>query len=302
MKDFRVFLATICVIALAVVVNFAQNSKADKAGATSTPTTCAIVKDSWDWVSEMAKVTKNFTGTEGVVLHMGDSITCMSQATAWGKAGCPGGTADDQAIAKWSHCGEKGDKNGWHLASVEIVRGRSETAEHGITTEQYIKGTGSHGLPPMADIIKKFNPQVAFIMLGTNDVTGGKKIEDVTKNMSDIIDALIKNGTIPVIITIPVRTDGGPRLERTQKYNAAYVKLAQDKKIPLIDMCGEMLSRQPMDKMKGTLVCDDTVHLTKTNAEGPPTAENLATGGGLLRCYLVVKKLEEVKSKVLNKK
>jgi hypothetical protein len=52
---------------------------------------------------------------------------------------------------------------------------------------------------------------------------------------------------------------------------------------------------------KDTLVGPDGVHLTHKLAGGPPTEENLKNCGYLLRCYVTVQKLKEVKEKVIDK-
>ena len=76
---------------------------------------------------------------------------------------------------------------------------------------------------------------------------------------------------------------------------------AAARKIPIIDLYGEMVSRQPNGKWKGTLVGRDGVHLTHRLSDGPPTKENLANCGYLLRCWLTVQKPKEVKAKVIDK-
>jgi len=43
--------------------------------------------ESWDYASAMKEVARKFTGTEGVVLHFGDSITVAAEYTAWGRHG-----------------------------------------------------------------------------------------------------------------------------------------------------------------------------------------------------------------------
>ena len=79
------------------------------------------------------------------------------------------------------------------------------------------------------------------------------------------------------------------------------MKLARARKIPIIDLHGEFVTRAPDGAWKTQLLGSDGVHFTHELSGGPPTLENLAKCGYLLRCWLSVQKLKEIKSKVLEK-
>jgi lysophospholipase L1-like esterase len=263
-----------------------------------------VVRETWDWAAAMIPVAKKFTGRQGQIVLLGDSLTYANQSTRWAwsvpwnRKGAY--TEADKAILRWSHAYETNKPaNGWWLAKVDRPGGRSETAASGIRTNQYVKG-GFHGLPPLAEIIAKYNPQVAFILLGTNDATGGRKPADVLNDMNTIVEMLLANGTIPVLTTpTPLRSKAAH--ERLREYNGLYLRLAAARKVPIIDLYGEAVSRQPGGKWDGTIVGRDGVHLTHKLADGPPTESNLANCGYLLRCYLTVQKLKQVKEKVIDK-
>jgi lysophospholipase L1-like esterase len=262
-----------------------------------------VVKETWDWAAAMLPVAKKFTGAQGKVVLIGDSLTYANQSTRWAwsipwnKKG--GYTDEDKAILRWSHAYER-DKptNGWYLAKVDRPRGRSETAASGIRTDQYIKG-GFHGMPSLAKILKTHNPQVVFILLGTNDVMRRRKPDDVLKDMNTIVEMILNNGSIPVLTTItPLR--GEARGKLVTQVNERYLGLAAARKIPILDLYGEFVSRQPKGAWAGTLVGRDGVHFTHKLAGGPPTDDNLKNCGYLLRCYTTVQKLKEVKAKVID--
>jgi len=261
-----------------------------------------VVKETWDWAKAMIPVARKFTGTEGVVVFAGDSITYANQSTRWGRNVAfnrkGGYTASDKAILRWSHAYDgKKDTNGYYLASVDRPSGRSETAASGITTAQYLKG-GFHGLPPLSAILKKYNPQIVMVLLGSNDARGRDPL-DVLKDMNTIIEMILANHSIPVLTTLPPARNQRMH-ERIKRINELYLGLAAARKIPIIDLYGEFVSRQPDGKWQGTLVGPDGVHLTHKLADGPPTPENLKNCGYLLRCWLSVQKLKEIKAKVID--
>jgi hypothetical protein len=79
--------------------------------------------------------------------------------------------------------------------------------------------------------------------------------------------------------------------------------LARAERLPLIDYEREILSRRPTD-WNGTLLVRDDVHPTAEQAGtlpiAEPTPENLRNSGYLLRGWLSVRKLAEVKRLVFD--
>jgi lysophospholipase L1-like esterase len=269
------------------------------APATDTPK-AAVLKEDWDWATPMAQVVKQGKGrnVEGVVLQLGDSLTYANQSTRWAFSGAPDGTPEDKATVAWSHAGKRDNTDGWYLARMDHpAGGRSETAASGIRTDEYIAG-GKRGMPPLKTLLEKFKPQVAFVLLGTNDAKGRRPVADVARDMATIVDTILANGTVPVLQLVPPGADEKHN-EVVRQYNEAYVTLARAKKIPMIDLYGEFVTRAPGD-WKTKLIAPDGVHLTYEVSDGPPTPENLARCGYLLRCWAAVKKLSEVKAKAID--
>jgi lysophospholipase L1-like esterase len=251
-----------------------------------------------DYADTMKKVAAKFSGKEGVVIHLGDSITYANQYGGWARGG-KGKTPQEEAVLKWMHCNDNNDQDGWFLARVDRPGNRSDTAVSGIRSSEYLEG-GKSGIPPLAEVIKKYNPQIAVILLGTNDVNGGRTPAQYRADMTRIVDLALANGTIPVVTTLPpIRGKD----EAVKAFNAVLADLAKEKKIPLIDYYGEVLKRRPTDWL-GTLISDDGVHPTGdhggASASSEPTEENLRNSGYLLRGVLSVRKILEVKAKVLD--
>ncbi|MGH7146153.1 MAG: SGNH/GDSL hydrolase family protein [Planctomycetota bacterium] len=252
--------------------------------------------ETWDYVASSKEIAKKFTGKEGVVVHMGDSITYANPYSAWARYG-KGKTEDDKRILAWSHCGKEDDTDGWFLAHHDEPTGRSDTAASGVRSDEYIKG-GKGGLPPLDELIKKYNPQMVVLMLGTNDIDGGRKVADIIKDMTTIIDKLHANGTIVILSSIPPNFG---HIQETQDYNAALYKLAEEKKMPFLDFYGHILKLEPGMAWNGTILTKNGVHPTANDSAGEPTDENFKKSGYLLRGWLSVEKILEVHDKIWGK-
>ncbi len=254
----------------------------------------ALIPEGWDYATAMSRVAARFTGKEGVVLHVGDSITYANPYSQWARNG-KGRTPEDEAVCRWTHAGAKDDTDGWHLCSVDCPGGRSETAAGGMRANEALAG-GKGGLPPLAEIVKKYNPRMIVLMLGTNDVSAGRKEAEYVADMAKAVDLILANGTIPILSTIPPHP-GNEALARS--FNAALRDLAREKRLPLIDFEKEILARRPTD-WNGTLLGQNDVHPSAGQAAGEPTEENLKSSGYLLRGWLSVRKIGEVKTRVLD--
>lgn len=249
-------------------------------------------KEGYDYAPAMKKAAANFKGTPGVFIHIGDSITYANQNTAWARGG-QGQTAEEKAFLQWSHAGKRNDADGWWLASVDVPSGRSHTAASGVRADEYLKG-GKGGLPALAEIIKKYNPQLALYMLGTNDISANRPAAQYSADVEKAVDALLANGTVVVLSTLPPYRG---KAKQVEEYNAALRELAKKKQLPLLDLHTEMNARAG-DDMEKAYLSNDGVHLSFQPANGPATEENLKKSGYLLRCYLAVHKGMEVKSRV----
>jgi lysophospholipase L1-like esterase len=251
-----------------------------------------------DYVEPMRKVAAEFKGREGVVIHVGDSITYANQYSAWARHG-KGKTPEEVALATWMHTGKDDDSDGFWLCRVDRPGGRSETAVSGIRSHEWLEG-GKAGVAPLAEVVKRYRPQVAVVMLGTNDVGAGRSPAQVKADMGKIVDLLLAQKAIPILSTIPPFKG---KEEAVKAVNAALLQLRQERRIPLIDYHAEILKRRPADWL-GTLISDDGVHPSGsragTDAAAEPSEENLGNSGYLLRSVLSVRKILEVKSKVLD--
>lgn len=259
-----------------------------------------LTADNWDWPSAMQKVTKKFTGKPGVVLHVGDSITYASGYGQWARRG-DGQTQSDKEVLAWMHTGQKNELDGWYLAAFDVPGlGRSYTAAGGMRLDQAIEG-GCHGLDPMAGIIKKYNPQVVVMMLGTNDASADRPVTAYKADLEKTVRIVLNNNTILVLSTIPPHIN---KQALAQQYNGAIMQVAREQELPMIDFYGAILARQPGMAWDGTLLSKNDVHPTAEAGDlrstSEPTPGNLARVGYLLRGWLSVQKLKEVKMKAID--
>ncbi|HEX3315704.1 MAG TPA: SGNH/GDSL hydrolase family protein [Gemmataceae bacterium] len=260
------------------------------------PPSVAPLAESWDYVPAMKKAAVRFAGNEGVVLHVGGSMTIANPYTTWARSG-KGKSPRDVAILRWMHTGANDKSDGWWLCRTEIEHYRAYTAESGLESPM-LRAGGKRGLPPLEKMLAEFKPRMVTIECGIYDVENKRPLDEYEANMAKAIDQITAAGAIPILTTIiPFKAD----LARSKSYSEALRKLAKSRQIPVLDVEREILTRRP-DDWYGKLT--DRIHLIAaqagTSPGAEPTAANLASSGYLLRCYLTVQKIAEIKERVLD--
>jgi lysophospholipase L1-like esterase len=252
----------------------------------------------WDYVKAMRRVAQQFHGKQGVVLHVGDSITYANPYSQWAVAGA-GRTDDDLDLLDWMHQGANDDTDGWWLCRVDLPGGRSHTACGGLRLDELLAG-GRSGLPSLARLLEKYRPQLVVLMIGTNDVSAGRSVTAYRADLERAVDLMLGQGAICILSTIPPHPG---RLALAREYNDAIRAVARARESPLLDYEREVLKRRP-DDWNATLLQKNDVHPTAeqggARATAEPTAENLRNSGYLLRGWLSVRKVGEVKRSVLD--
>jgi lysophospholipase L1-like esterase len=251
----------------------------------------------WEYAAAMRKVVAGSKAREGVVLHVGDSITYSGAYGAWARGG-KGQTAEDRAALAWMHTGKGDDSDGWQLARFDHPKGgRSHTACSGMRADELLAG-GKRDMPPLSEMLKQYRPAAVVLMIGTNDVSAGRKPADIRGDVGRAVDAVLAAGAVCVLSTIPPHP-GKP--DAAAETNKLLRELAKSKSLPLIDFEREILARRPTD-WNGTLLGKDDVHPTAGDPAAEPTPENLRSSGYLLRTWLTLRKLAEVKAAVFEGK
>jgi hypothetical protein len=252
--------------------------------------------EEWDYVAPMKKVAARFKGNEGVIIHIGASDTIANPYTTWARSG-KGQTPEDQAVLKWMHTGANDKSDGWWLCRHELVSHRAYTAESGLQSAMLFKG-GALGLPTLEKMLKDHQPRIVVLEVGIYEVEEKRPLAEYRQNMSKAFDLILEQGAIPVPTTAPPVQ---AQLEVSRSYNTALREMARERGLPLIDMEQEIVRRRP-DDWYGTLMT--RMHLTAArkgvNPSSEPTADNLRESGFLLRGWLTVRKLGEIKRRVLD--
>ena len=242
----------------------------------------------------MRKVARAFRGERGVVLHLGDSITRDPAYVAYARAGI-GRAAEELAVCEWMHASEESSRNGWFLAAGEHEFAR--TAFNGISAGDFLNGSAAG--PTVAEVIERYRPQMAVVMFGTNEATRFVPVQEYRANIEQVLKLLVEANCVPILSTVPPHYK---RLKRVREYNEGIRAVAARMKIPLIDFFSEMASRRPMD-WNGSLMEKNDVHpsgvVGSASPEGPATEANLRQSGYLLRGWLSLRKIMEVKQHVL---
>ena len=233
------------------------------------------------WVGPMRKIAAQFKGDPMYVARFGDSIT-VSRAF-WSPMGWsdPDAFIPDDGLPK-----RVGDKP-WK----QVIKGVNDEDGCG-------SGWSADNVLKVIDkVLATRKPQIAIIMIGTNDISGSPSAaprgypEKVEKIITKCLDA----NCIPILNTIPPRKSYE---KAVGEVNVILKALAKKHAIPLVDYHEAIVSRQPDGKWLGTLIDTDGVHPTagKTNDYSP---ENLKVSGYALRTWVNFLMVREVVYKVV---
>lgn len=252
--------------------------------------------ETWEYVEPMKKAAAKFRGNEGVVLHVGGSMTIANPYGTWARSG-KGKTPDDEAVLKWMHTGANDKSDGWWLCRMEIVHYRAHTSESGLQAAMLLEG-GKRGLPTLEKMLDEYRPRMVTLEVGIYDVEENTPLDDYRQRMAKVLDLILDRGAIPVLNTIPPFK---AQLARTREFNVALRTVAKERGIPVLDLEREILARRP-DDWFGPLM--DRIHLTAgqsgASPGAEPTPENVKNSGYLLRGWLTVRKIAEIKRRVLD--
>jgi hypothetical protein len=291
------------------------------------------------WVDHGRALLGTSGKTGGFVLEIGDSITHSFAYAAWpiqgqGKTAEGAQVMTWARATTWSaNSFDVTNKNGWYLAGADTTSQRGMTSSGGLSLGDFLSGccNGGTAMPATTNptiarqlivdptytgnlhvdtVIAAFgDAQFAVVMLGANDPGNPYALSDLTT----IVDKLEAARILTILSTVPPRNDGISN-QLNVEFNAAVSSLARARSLPLIDFYQEILLRRPGTTWINTLISNDGVHPTAngagfTLASSPyvpggdavthTTGDALLNVGYLLRSWLTVQKLKEVKRYVI---
>ncbi|MGH2688860.1 MAG: SGNH/GDSL hydrolase family protein, partial [Actinomycetota bacterium] len=228
-------------------------------------------------------------------------------------------------------------KNGWYLACADTSGIRGMCSGSGLDTIELTTGGGNGGttMPMTSDpaaartyvadgttyssdlqihtVAAAFqDAQYAVLMIGTNDMNAGRDVDATATNVTSIVDALEAQNVVVVLSTIPPHFDAAKNAN-VVAYNDRLRTLAQTRGLPLIDYYAEILARRPGTSWNGTLLGLDDLHPSASGGGYSSSSDPYVPGGDsathatgdaclnvgyLLRSWLTIQKLKEVKSYV----
>ncbi|MFP6906604.1 MAG: GDSL-type esterase/lipase family protein [Verrucomicrobiota bacterium] len=196
-------------------------------------------------LAAMRKVHERFKGQRGYVAQFGDSIT--------------------YSMAFWSAMG-------WDEPQRYLTQDDDLPKRPGkMRWRDYLKGTRDKGpkhanysgwqvgqlLKSMDTVIVRDKPEAAIVMIGTNDVSGGRVPELYRERLEQVIRKCIAAGCVPILNTIPPRRG---REEAVTEANGIIREVAKNLRVPLADFHSECIRRRPEGSWDGTLISRDGVH------------------------------------------
>ncbi len=266
------------------------------------PNTDGPIEQGWDYAGPMKEVALRFQGRPGVVLHIGDSMTYASPYGRWACRGL-GRLREDKQVGRWMHVGDKDEHDGWYLAAEDAHTGRSFTAASALQAQHLLHKRAGQ-LPPLRELLQTYQPQMIVLMVGTFDAKAQRPVDEFAADINTLVQETLEQGAICILSTIPPYP---PEEQFSHDYNQAIREVGRRHGLPLIDLEQEILLRRP-DDWSGTLVnpkngfLSDKVTLPngkQVQSRSAPTAENLKNVGYLLRGWLSLRKIAEVKQRVL---
>jgi lysophospholipase L1-like esterase len=230
------------------------------------------------WAEPMRKVHQGFDGNAGYVAQLGDSIT-YSMAF-WTPIGWD---EPDQYLTRDDGLPKRPVEKRWR----DTLSGfRDKGPEHG----NYSGWRVGNLLEVIDDVLKTKKPEMAIIMIGTNDISGGKVPEDYRAGLETVVDKCLAAHCVPILTTIPPRRD---HQEAVEQINGIIREVAREKKVLLSDFYAECLRRGPAGAWDGTIISEDGVHPSggETNVY---TDENMKKCGYALRNWVNFLTVREV--------
>lgn len=145
----------------------------------------------------------------------------------------------------------------------------SLAAAVGWTADDALAGVPS----PLQQELDAAQPRFASVMFGTNDV-GAADPHAFGRHLFTLVDTLTRQGVVPLLSTVPPRSDDAAADAWVTRYNLVVRGVAQARRVPLVDLHRELLA------LPGYGLGPDGIHLS-TGPGGRGGALADASGHGV---------------------
>jgi hypothetical protein len=229
--------------------------------------TTAVAAPEPYWVKPMEKVHADFKGETGYVAQLGDSIThsmAFWSVMSW--------TYPDKYLAGADAMPKTPPGSRWR----DVIKGaRDKGPKHG----NYSGWRVGNVVKVLNDVLARNRPEVAIVMLGTNDMDAGPAYRN---GLEAIVTKCLDANCIPILNTIPPKRG---RLDTVNAINAVVHEIAKKHGVPLVDYFAEVMKRRPGSSWDGTLISKDGVHPSGGKSQDY-SEDNLRNSGYALRNWL----------------
>jgi hypothetical protein len=234
-------------------------------------------------LTAMRKIHAGFKGQRGYVAQFGDSITysmAFWSPMSW--------DSPERHLTQDDGLPKKPTKLRWR----DYVKGaRDKGPKHA----NYSGWRVGQVLNAMDAVLKRDKPEVAIIMVGTNDISGGRVPDGYRKGLEQVIRRCTAANCVPILNTIPPRRGHN---EAVSQANKIIRDVAEKLQVPLVDFHAECLRRSG-DSWDGTLISRDGVH-PSGGKSNDYSEENLNKCGYALRNWINFIAYRQIYFRVLN--
>lgn len=196
-------------------------------------------------IKRAKEIHAGFKGESGRVAQFGDSITysmAFWSAMSWADPGkflpANDGLPKAPAGKQWKN----------------VIKG---ARDKGAKFANYSGWKVGNLLTSIDAVIARDKPEVALIMIGTNDINGKKVPGGYRASLEKVVAKCLAAHCVPVLNTIPPRRDHD---EAVAEVNVIVRQIAAAQKLPLVDFHAACLSLRPGKSWDGTLISKDGVH------------------------------------------
>ncbi len=243
------------------------------------------------WLAPMREVNARFAGNPGYVVQFGDSIS--NSMAFWSTLGW---TQPDEFIPGDGDQGADGlPKRPKDLRWRDLIKGcNAKGPEHG----NQGGWTLAQLLPAIGPVLARENPEVAIVMIGTNDISGRQDAPPgYADGLRQAVDKCLAANCIPILNTIPPRRGHEAAVAAV---NALVRAVAEERRVPLVDYHAALLEASG-GAWDGTVMHSDGVH--PSNLTGKPQVfapENLRQNGYALRTWVNFLMFRELYFRILS--